>query len=110
MSIFDTTLGERPLVGSHPKPAQSAPVSSTGPPAITAVIGERPSGVCPVVVDWSGLLHRIQPVAQANLPPAPLPAPATPSSAAILAAIDAALRQNKASVAVHGLFDEAVKQ
>lgn len=104
MSIFATTLGERPVPPHQVTSAVIEAITMSHTPAMTATLGGRPIGVCPAEVDWTGTLTGSPNEVGAWMPPSP-PLSAAPSSAEVLAAIDTALRQNSARVTIHGLFD-----
>ncbi len=105
MSIFDVTLGERPAASGTFARAGPQANSVIAPSALSATLGNRPTACCPLEVDWAGILTEVQHVAESQLPPLCQPIPTTQSNAEALAAIDLALRQNSARVAVNGLFD-----
>jgi hypothetical protein len=103
MSIFATTLGTRPIAAQGTehtdRPGRHNAVVQ---PLIASVLGVRPQGECPGLIDWGGVvLH------EANEPAIQVP-PASNQQVLgteeMLAAIDEALRQNIAQVAVNGLL------
>jgi hypothetical protein len=104
MSIFDIRTGERPIIAQQDAvPVHqelSPPVLTT--PLVASGIGVRPVGECPGIVDWGGVVLS---VATEVALPEPVTVIQAFSSEEVLAAIDAALRENSACVAVHGLFD-----
>jgi hypothetical protein len=109
MSIFDTHLGARPAA-DRPSPAASAGAETggphpAGPLAQPALPGARPAPLCPILIDWGGLLDGARsPDDTTSTPIGPAPKPQQ-TAEETLAAIDAALRQNSARVTRHGLFD-----
>jgi hypothetical protein len=103
MSIFATRLGARPTPAQQAQPTEQEGLQhAVTQPLLAAPVGTRPQGACPNRIDWGGVvLHEASEPALHESPAHALPSLNTDE---MLAAIDAALRQNIAQVAVHGLL------
>jgi hypothetical protein len=103
MSIFATTLGARPVAAQQAhQTVQECNHNAIAQPLIASELGSRPQGECPHLIDWGGIVLHEASEPAIQVPPAST-APLLGSDE-MLAAIDAALRQNTAQVAVNGLI------